>query len=257
MQIELQADIIIEDGENHRMSPLSILHSFVLQIKSINHGWNPKISQSYFNIPYINAIAFLQRNKQIPKFINALPLHGKNEFIIIDDITKDIELEQEKFADLFTNNARMNALKNRNHYFVKFYEDNLKNEHNDFIIQDDKFTKALVSGYLFSKILEYVDKNIIKVLKDAIRNLEYLNQQDNANLIKFYQLTLILFEQKKYQKYYANLTVSKAINLTENESFNYAKNTVYSAATSIRKNVYLNKLNNFQLLLIDDFLQLL
>ncbi|MBA1432184.1 MAG: hypothetical protein FAF04_00995 [Epsilonproteobacteria bacterium] len=134
MQIYIEADDIIkEDTEDIILEKTDYLRILVLQAKSINHGWNPTISQLYFNTSYHNAVIILKSNKQISKLIKMLPLHNKNHFIILDNIIDNIKHEQDGLSDLFTKKSRINALKNNNHYFAKFHQENIKNEQNDFI----------------------------------------------------------------------------------------------------------------------------
>jgi len=252
--------ILIDTGpdiiEEYIPEELDFLPILIFQVKDINKGWSSKIFQLYFNLSYDNATILLKTNQQIPQFLKKLPLHNQNYLISIDEVIDKIQYEKEKFLDLFTKNTRIHALKNHNHYFSSFYYKNINDNQINFTTRDKKFEKAIASAYLFSIILQYVDNMTIKVLQEVIRNLKYLNNNDHNNLIKFYELCLILFKQKKYQKIYANLTISKTLDLTLSESMNYAKKTIDNIS-SIRKNTYQKKSIDFQVLCLEDFFHLL
>ena len=233
---------------------------FITQTKSYHrYTWSPRLSQAYLNNSYDIAIQEVQK-QEIKNLLNMLPLHGAK--INIENVIDNIKIEKELFHDLFTNKDRRKTLKSENHYFDCLYEGQEVEGKNDDGDEEENYsekkqyfsilTKALVNAYLFHEILKHINPKIIDSLKKVIFELKYLNNSAYTKQIKFYELCLSFFDNKKYTNYYATLTISKMLGLSVKESINYSRTVLEKS--SMREDAHTKRYNNIKIYTTDDFL---
>lgn len=100
--------------------------------------------------------------------------------------------------------------------------------------------------------MKHINPKIIDSLNKVIFELKYLNNSAYTKQIKFYELCLSFFDNKKYTNYYATLTISKMLGLSVKESINYSRTVLEKS--SMREDAHTKRYNNIKIYTTDDFL---